>query len=93
VVLAQRPHNWCVLIPGIFAAVVLGLVALACWRAALSTVALVVTSAAAVIVTLALFSTPARIVWSDIFALAFIGATVAAALILQKRRRYSSPAP
>jgi hypothetical protein len=58
----------------IFAAVVLGLVALACWRAALSTVALAVTTVAAVIVTLALFSTPARIVWSDIFALAFIGA-------------------
>jgi hypothetical protein len=81
-----------VLIPGIFAAVVLGLVALACWRKSLSSVALVVTSVAAVILTLALFSEPARIVWADIFGLAFIGATVAVALVLQKRR-YSPPAP
>jgi hypothetical protein len=81
-----------VLIPGIFAAVVLGLVALACWRKALSTVALVVTSVAAVILMLALFSEPARLVWADIFGLAFIGATVAAGLVVQKRN-YSPPVP
>ena len=70
----------------------LGLVALACWRNALSTVALVVTSVAAVILTFALFSEPARIMWADIFGLAFIGATVAAALVVQKRN-YSPLAP
>jgi hypothetical protein len=76
----------------IVAAVVLLLVALACWRAALTTGALVIISAAAVTVTLALFSTQGRIVWPDIVALAFIGATVAVALVLRKRR-HSPPRP
>jgi hypothetical protein len=69
---------------GIFAALVLGLVVLAWWRAALPIGTLVVASLTGVILTLALFSEQTRIVWADVLGLAFIGSTVAASLLLQK---------
>jgi hypothetical protein len=84
VVFAERAHSRCVLIVESAAAIVLVLVALACWHAALTPVALVLASAAAIVLTVAPFSA-GRIVWSDVFALAFIGLAVATALVLQRR--------